>query len=106
MFFEAAGWQDVRPGFLPWREQREALAKAEAKRRKAAHARNHPPEACPGCGAAMRNGTCTKCRGFVAFQEETLAWDFFRPEAIEFTRTLRDKIRPKEVPKAESDIVF
>jgi hypothetical protein len=95
MFFEAIGWQDVRPGFLPWRKKREAGARKEA----AARARDHPPEACPGCGAAMSGRRCPACGGLVQFREAAQAWDFIPSADFNLAGDFRDKIRRQEIPK-------
>ncbi|MDR1278804.1 MAG: hypothetical protein LBK02_08635 [Treponema sp.] len=91
MFFEAIGWQDVRPGFLPWRKKREAGEREKI----AAHARDHPPEVCPGCGGAMYGHRCDACGGFVEFRPEKLVWDFIPPGGFDLAGDFRDKIRGK-----------
>ena len=72
----------------------------------AAHARDHPPEVCPGCGAAMFGTHCPACGGMVEFREQDLSWDFVTPADFNLAGDFRDKIRRNEVPRGDAKPVL
>jgi hypothetical protein len=96
IFINAIAWDNLRETYPAWREQRQALDRERA----VAHARDHPPEICPGCGAKMQGHRCPKCDGFVEFRDATVSWDFIPPPVFDFCS---DKIRHKEIPKPVID---
>jgi hypothetical protein len=89
------GWESLRETYPAWRAQAEALDRERA----AAHARDHPPEVCPGCGGAMADLKCPACGGMLKFQDQDLSWDFISPGDFDFARDFQEKIRRKEVPR-------
>jgi hypothetical protein len=92
-------WDNLLDEYPAWRKTQESAARKE----RAAHARDHPPERCPGCGGAMDMLKCPECGGFVEFREQNLSWDFVPPGDFDLSRDFRDKIQHKDVPKPVLD---
>jgi hypothetical protein len=96
------GWENFRKAYPAWRQKQESAE----QERIAVHARDHPPEVCPGCGGAMKYRKCPACGGLVQFREQDLSWVFIPPVDFNLAGDFRDKIRRKEVPRGEGKPVL
>jgi hypothetical protein len=77
IFLSAISWDNLRAAYPGWRKRREA----EARKKIAVHARDHPPEICR-CGRPLpRDGRCPHCFGKYEFEGDR--WVFYdcSPEA-------------------------
>jgi hypothetical protein len=95
------GWESYLDGYPAWREQREAAAAEEEKRRTLRESR---PAVCR-CGAALSSHLqCPKCGGFYQPDKQTGGFVFIPPPDVTAeVKLFQDKIRAQQVPKGSPD---